>query len=422
MKKYQWIIIIAAGLIMAGSFFLIRNKLNDVVPVSTAPDKNADKEIPEPQTKYGIPVDSFRIVFDTIKTGNTLSDLLVPYKVSPVLIDQIGKISCDTFRIDKIRAGRPYALFCRGDSLSGLQAHYMVYENNGIDYTVYDFTDTLMVTQGKKPVEYVENTACGIIESSLWMALKNQGTDPLLALEMSEIYSWTIDFFGIKKGDKFKIIYDVVTVEDKPLYIDGIKAGYMQHMGEDFWAIPFEREGKTDFYDLQGASLRKTFLKAPLKFNRISSRFTNSRMHPVLKYRRPHRAVDYSAPTGTPIRTIGDGVITLRKYGSGAGNYIKVKHNSVYTSVYMHMSRYGKFNVGDRVKQGDIIGYVGSTGLSTGPHLHFEIHENGSQINPLTLESPPADPVPDSLMDDFNQISKDWQKKLHAIPCPGENE
>jgi murein DD-endopeptidase MepM/ murein hydrolase activator NlpD len=367
------------------------------------------------ELKYGLPVDSFNIIFDTVKTGSTLSDILQNFQVSLFKIDFIGKISTDTFRVDRIRAGQPYAVFCDKDTSAGFIAKYMVYETNGIDYTVYDFRDSVVVSHGKKPVKFVEKTVKGTIESSLWMSLKNNSTNPSLALEMSEIFAWVIDFFGIQKGDEYRIIYEEVWVDNRPLYINRILAGQMIHMGHDYTAIPFTVDSVESFYEPDGASLRRTFLKAPLKFNRISSRFTNNRFHPVLHVNRPHRAVDYSAPTGTPIRTIGDGVVTLRKYSSGAGNYIKIKHNSVYTTVYMHMSGFGDFQVGERVKQGDIIGYVGSTGLSTGPHLHFEVHKNGEQIDPLKLESPPADPVPDSLMDEFAKVRDMWLKKINEV-------
>ncbi len=417
MKKYKWIFILGAFIVLGALLAILFLKYSTQKDIPADSEEISEKNV-EPKTKYGIPVDSFIVVYDTVHHGNTLSDLLTPYQVNLSTIDKIGKMSNDSFRIDRIRAGQPYTVFCKEDTASELIASYLVYENNGIDYTVYDFSDSVCILQDKKPVKYVEKSVCGTISSSLWMALKDQDVDPLLALEMADIYSWSIDFFGLKKGDKFKMIYETARVEGHDLYIEGIKAGYMKHIGEDFWAIPFERKEQMDFYELDGASLRKTFLKAPLRYNRISSRFTDSRMHPVLKYRRPHRAVDYSAPTGTPIRTIGDGVIRLRKYGSGAGYYIKVKHNSVYTTVYMHMSRFGKYQMGERVKQGDIIGYVGSTGLSTGPHLHFEVHKNGQQINPLTLESPPADPIPDSLMDEFDKVKKKWMEMIENISCP----
>jgi murein DD-endopeptidase MepM/ murein hydrolase activator NlpD len=417
MKKHHWFIIAAALILLGGSIFLLmKSQQSESGPKPSAEDELSPEEIVK--TKYGIPVDSFNIIYDTVLRGNTLSDLLVPYKVSPVIIDKIGKMANDTFRIDRIRAGQPFALFCTSDTAGNKTAKYMVYENNGIDYTVYDFRDSVCITKGEKPVDFVERNVCGTINSSLWMALKNQNTNTSLALTMSEMFGWVIDFFGIQKGDEFRIIYEEAVVEGKPLYVERIKAGMMVHMGREYWAIPFAVDSVESFYELDGASLRRTFLKAPLKYNRISSRYTHSRFHPIFHKNTPHLAVDYSAPTGTPIRTIGDGVITLRRYGNGAGNYVKVRHNAVYTTVYMHMSRYGEYHVGDRVKQGDIIGYVGSTGWSTGPHLHFEVHKNGVKVDPLKVESPPADPVPDSLVPAFKDSAAIWREKIEAIACP----
>ena len=416
MKKAYRII---AGVLIIGAIIVLTTVLlRDNKPdtgIST-PDKDtiplAEKI---PVLKYGLPADSFLLVYDTVQSGSSLSDMLRPYQVSLLKIDKLGHMSNDSMRIDRIRAGQAYVMFCNPDSSNGMRADLMVYENNGIDYTVYDFRDSVNVWHGQKPVEYREKGVKGVIESSLWMALKNQETNTSLALEMSEIFGWVIDFFGIQKGDEFRIIYEEAWVDGKPLYVERIKAGMMVHMGREYWAIPFTVDSVESFYELDGGSLRRTFLKAPLKYNHISSRFTNSRFHPILHRNTPHRAVDYSAPTGTEIRTVGDGVITLRQYGNGAGNYVKVKHNSVYTTVYMHMSRFGEYQIGDRVKQGDVIGYVGSTGLSTGPHLHFEVHKNGVQIDPLKLESPPAEPVPDSLTDAFNETKSIWVEKIQGI-------
>lgn len=267
--------------------------------------------------KYGIPIDSFLVVYDTIKSGSSLSDILRPYRVSLLQIDKIGHMSNDSVRVDVIRAGQPYAMFCKPDTSDGFIADYMVYENNGIDYTVYDFRDSVIVTTGRKPVEYRECTVAGVINTSLWMALKNQKTNTSLALDMSEMFGWVIDFFGIQKGDEFRIVYKEAWVDGKPLYVKDIVAGMMLHMGREYWAIPFSVDSVKSFYEQDGGSLRRTFLKAPLKYNRISSRFTNSRFHPILHRNTPHRAVDYSAAMGTEIRTIGDGVIILRRYGSG---------------------------------------------------------------------------------------------------------
>jgi len=216
-----------------------------------------------------------------------------------------------------------------------------------------------------------------------------------LAIELSEIFAWTIDFFGIQQGDRYKVIYEESFVDSNSLGIDKITGAWIYHNENDFWAIPFVQDSVRSFFDEKGNSLRKAFLKAPLRFSRISSGFSHSRFHPVLKIRRPHHGVDYAAATGTPVHTVGDGVITKVGYQkNGGGNYVKIKHNSVYSTTYMHLSGFGKgVRQGVYVKQGDIIGYVGSSGLATGPHLDFRFYKNGSAVNPLKVEAPPVEPV-----------------------------
>jgi murein DD-endopeptidase MepM/ murein hydrolase activator NlpD len=249
-------------------------------------------------------------------------------------------------------------------------------------------------TRSKKVVRQVR-MASGTIETSLWEAMIASGTDPMLAVELSEIFAWSIDFFGIQEGDRYKVIYEESYVDSQSIGINRILGAWFLHSGTEFWAIPFEQDGVRSFFDENGNSLRKAFLKAPLRFSRISSGFSSSRYHPVLKIRRPHHGVDYAAPTGTPVHSVGDGLVTQVGYQrNGGGNYVKIKHNSVYSTTYMHLSRFGKgIRSGTYVKQGDVIGYVGATGLATGPHLDFRFYRNGSAVNPLTVEAPPVEPV-----------------------------
>lgn len=411
MKRFDWVILLLAG---AGLLVMIA--------FLAAPEQTEDKkDISDlaqdisPECKYGIPIDSFSVVYDTIEYGQTLSDLLLPYHVSPALVDKISKMESDTFRITNIRTGNPVVYFCKTDSLGEKHAHYLVYEASPVHYTVYQLKDSLSVYPGEKPVLLKPKTAYGSIETSLWMSMVEQDLNPELANILSEIYAWSIDFFGLQKGDSYTLIYDIACVEDKEVWIDGVKAVLFTHMGEEFWAIPYKKDSMVQFFDTTGASLRKTFLKAPLRYRRISSHYSHSRLHPILKIRRPHLGVDYSAPYGTPVHSIGDGKVIVKKYGRGAGRYVRIKHNSVYTTTYMHLSKYGNIHVGDYVHQGDIIGYVGSSGLSTGPHLHFEVWRNGKKMDPLNLESPPADPVPDSLMGDFNTHKSYWVERLEAV-------
>lgn len=213
-------------------------------------------------------------------------------------------------------------------------------------------------------------------------------------------------FFDVKEGDAFRLIYDVAYMDDTTaVNIASIQGAVFTHKGKDYVAIPFEQDSVAEYFDEEGNSLRKAFLKAPLDFYRITSRFSNSRFHPVLKRYRAHHGVDYAAPVGTPVKSIGDGTVIAKGYEKGGGNYLKVKHNSVYTTTYMHLSKFAKgLQVGSRVRQGDVIAYVGSTGLSTGPHLDFRVHKNGSPIDPLQMDAPPSEPVKPELQDSFALI------------------
>ena len=235
--------------------------------------------------------------------------------------------------------------------------------------------------------------------------MTDRRVNPMLAVRLSEIYAWSIDFFGLQKGDSMRVIYDELFVDSSSLGIGRIEGAYFRHAGVDFWAIPFMQDSTWDFFDEKGQSLRKAFLKAPLRYSRISSRFSNSRYHPILKIRRPHHGVDYAAPTGTPVHAIGDGLVVFKGWNTGGGNAIKIKHNGVYTTSYMHLHGYAKgLHKGSYVKQGDVIGYVGSTGLATGPHLDFRVYKNGVAIDPLKMKAPPVEPVKEENLSRFNEV------------------
>lgn len=350
-----------------------------------------------------IMVDSFISEAGYIKRNQPLSSLLGDYGITAKRIYELAQRSEGIFDLRKIRYGHPYKLFFSPDSLYELK--YFVYEHSPLDYLAVNFSDSISLWMGRKPIDTVRSFFTGSIETSLWNLMKEKETNPMLAIELSEIYAWSIDFFGLQKGDSIRVIYDEYFVDSVSVGIGEIKGGYFRHMDYDFWAIPFVQDSIMDYYDEEGESLRKEFLKAPLRFSRISSRFSHSRLHPILKIRRPHHGVDYAASTGTPVLAIGDGVVIKKSYTRGGGNMIKIKHNSVYTTAYLHLSRYSKgIQNGTYVKQGDIIGYVGSTGLSTGPHLDFRFYKNGSAIDPLKVEAPPVDPVREENLERYNQV------------------
>ncbi|WP_339738954.1 M23 family metallopeptidase [uncultured Sunxiuqinia sp.] len=390
-----------------------------VRPPEPKPERVPEPEpvpIPEPVMLFGLPVDSFIIETEPILRNQNLSDILVKKNISYQTIDQLARKSKPIFDVRRIKHKNHYHFFLKNDSLQ--TPAYFVYEIDNTDYVVYQLQDSLHIYTGQKPTTTELKTASGTIKSSLWNALIENNINPVLAIELSQIYQWSIDFFGIQRGDQFRIIYEEQFVDSISVGIGEIYACQFHHMKQDYYAFLFEQDSTLSYFDDQGQSLKKAFLKAPLEFSRISSRFSNSRYHPVLKIRRPHHGIDYAAPTGTPVQSIGDGVVTRKGYQrAGGGNYLYIKHNSVYTTCYMHLHGFAKgIATGTRVKQGQVIGYVGSTGLSTGPHLDFRVFRNGSPMDPLKVEAPPVEPVYDENLAAFTALKDSMMTQLSFIP------
>lgn len=360
---------------------------------------------------FGINQEDFETERIEVKNGQTFSDLLKPYNIDAQQVEMIVQRAMPVFDVRKIRAGKNMFFFMDRDTASTLR--YFVYEINPIEYVKFDLGDSIEVKLNKLPVRKDTVISEGIINSSLWMTMKESGADINLAIELSNIYAWAIDFYGIQKGDAFKVYYVKNYVDTTYVGIERIIAAKFTHFGKDYFAFEYMQDSAMDYFDEQGNSLKRAFLKAPLKFSRISSHFSNSRLHPVLKIRRPHHGVDYSAPPGTPVFTIGDGVVTEAHWAGGYGNRVVVKHNGTYTTGYAHLKGYAKgIRKGTRVRQGEVIGYVGSTGLSTGPHLDFRVYKNGKPIDPLNVESPPAIPIHKQNIEAYNAFIKSWTAKL----------
>ena len=362
------------------------------------------EEIIEVETlilKYGIPVDSFLVKEGVVANNQHLSHILTQYGVGLGTIDALAKNSLPVFDVRRIRAGRKYTVFQTPDSLE--QARYFVYESSNVEFFVFELFDSLRVYRGEKEIKTINRTGQGIINSSLWNAMRDSDLDPMLAIALSDIYAWSIDFFAIQKGDHFRVVFDEIYVDSVRIGIGDVHAVEFKHYNQLLYSFRFLQNDSIGYFDDKGENLQKQFLKAPLRFSRISSGFSGGRMHPILRIVRPHYGIDYAAPSGTPVVSIGEGTVIERAYeAAGAGNYIRIRHNSVYTSTYMHLSRFASgIVVGARVRQGQEIGYVGSTGLSTGPHLDFRITRNGSYIDPLRMESPPAEPVKEEYLSLF---------------------
>jgi len=381
---------------------------------SSALEKSDTLVLNEPVTIYGIALDSFEISNGVVRRNQNLasifSDLNISYETIQKIIDSADNI----FDFRKVKRGNSYFVFHEPDSLK--LARYFVYVDDPVHYFVFDLGDSARVYQKTKEINSEFKTVSGVIEYSLWQTILDEGLNPELTNQLSEIYAWSIDFFGLQKGDSFKLIYEEQFVDSSSIGVSRIMAAWFSHAGEEFYAIPFRQNGKEDYFDEEGNSLRKAFLKAPLRFSRISSKFSHSRMHPILKIRRPHHGIDYAAPVGTPVHAIGDGKIIEAQYKGQAGRLVKIRHNSTYTTAYLHLSRYGQgIKTGKYVKQGDVIGYVGSSGLSTGPHLDFRFYKNGTPIDPLKVEAPPVEPIIPENMETFKKVASAMIQLLDTV-------
>lgn len=375
-----------------------------------ANSNNSEATEVEPVREYGIIVDGYTITNDTVRSGETVGGILGRRGVSAVKVDRLDKASADIFPLRQIRAGNAYTTFVRTEQDStGTRdvMDYMVYHRNAIDYVVFGFVgDSISVTLGQRPMEVVRQRSTAVIHSSLWGAIMEQDLPYALAAEFEDIYQWTVDFFGIQEGDSFTVLYDEKFVGEASVGIGRIWGAEFIHNGKTYYAIPFaQEEGKVRYWEANGESLRKQFLKAPLKYTRISSGYTNSRLHPVYKVYRPHHGVDYAAPMGTPVYSVADGVVTFRGWGGGGGNTLKIKHANNMMTGYLHLQKFAPgINVGTRVQQGQLIGYVGSTGTSTGPHLDYRVWKNGSPINPLKIDQEPAEPIAEANKAEFEAL------------------
>ena len=371
------------------------------------------KKAPVVRYEWGIPVDSFRIDTCVVKEGETLGGMLNRLGATRQQVAGVTLLPRSEFDVRTIRPGKTYYALYQNDTTGTEQLCYYVYQSSIREAVVLHLTDSMHVERITKPITRQNRAAEVVIETSLWNAMVNKNLPPELAIELSDIYAWTIDFFGLQQGDSIRVYYE-------EQYVDSIRIGIGRIYAADFYharrwqeAYWFEDGKIANYFDAEGNSLRKAFLKAPLNYKRISSKFTYSRKHPVYKVYRPHTGVDYAAPAGTPVVSIGNGVVTMKQYKGGGGNTVKIKHNSTYTTAYLHLSKYAKgLAVGKHVKQGEVIGYVGSTGASTGPHLDFRVWKNGTPIDPLKMQSPPAEPIPAQYKDTFATVVADYRSKL----------
>jgi len=353
--------------------------------------------VPEPKI-FGFSLSDYEVVFDTVERGDTFGTIMDRYGVTPGKVYQLTQsIPNSVMNFRRINYGKPYVIVKNKDSIQRVE--HFVYQKSLIDYAVISI-DSVKGVAESKPVTIKQKTTSGVISSSLSAAIDEAGLDYLLTNRFADIYQWSVDFFKLQEGDQFKLIYKEKYIDDT-IYagLESIDAALLKHRGREFYAFEFVVDsltGRTDYFDEDAKTLRKFFLKAPLQFSRISSRYTGRRFHPVQKRWKAHKGTDYAAATGTPIWSTADGVVTKASYSRGNGNYVKVKHTNQYSTQYLHMSRRA-VKVGQYVKQGEIIGYVGQTGLATGPHVCYRFWLNGRQVDPYKQDLPEAEPMEEKL-------------------------
>ena len=397
--------------------------------------KNAHEEVDVVYDESAYPLgfcpDSLEVTEGIVKNGQFFAPLLVSLGMSAQEAYNLTQACGDVFDVRTLRIGNAYRAYyecassedrdatstsLRGENRRG-NLLYLVYDRDRTHSIIFSCQEPYGAWVYEKPVTVESRYADVTINTSLWVDMREAGVSPELIISLSDIYAWTVDFFGLQKGDRFRVLYEEKLCDGDVVAVDTVRYAVFSHNGSDLPSIMFDqKDGGNIYWNEKGESMRKAFLKAPLSYSRISSGFSYARKHPVTRKVQPHTGVDYAAPKGTPVMTIGDGVVTSVKYEGAGGNTVRIRHNSVYSTAYLHLSKYAKgLKVGQRVRQGEIIGYVGSTGRSTGPHLDFRVWKNGTPINPLKMDSPPAEPLKPESMDAFSAIHKTYQHKIDTI-------
>ena len=357
-------------------------------------EKDEQKKIPI-VVEFGFTLNDFQVVQDTIKTGDTFGKLLESYNIGNFKVHEVTEQIKDSFNMRDIRVGKPITLLKAKEAPHQLQV--FIYQKDNIHYSVVDFRDTIVKAYNKqKPITIKKRTIATAITGSLSETLNKNGVEAGVANNLAKIYEYSIDFFKIQKDDKFAVtMYEKFINDTVYVGVDRLESSFFEHKGKRIYAFPYKIDSlakRFEYYDEEGKGLKTMFLKAPLDYFRISSRFSPKRFHPVKMTWKAHKGTDYAAPHGTPIKTTASGVVERTGYTAGNGNYVKVKHNGTYSTQYLHMSKI-LVRQGQRVEQGQVIGKVGSTGLATGPHVCYRFWKNGVQVDPLAQKLPNTEPM-----------------------------
>ncbi len=420
MKRPYHIIIsflsIAAIALVAG--VLIRGQQDpSLYATALEKTKGAVEEIKEPIYKYGLNLNDFVVIDQKVERNELLADILLKHNVAYQTVHVLLQGSREVFNTRKIKAGAKYTVLGTNTD-TGFVARKIVYEENRLNYVVFNLDDSLYIYRGTNQVKRRRQEVAGVINGSLYETFDNLGVPSSLAMRLADIFSCTIDFYKIQKGDKFKIIYDQDFVDDKPIGVGEVSAACFTSGAKDYYAFYYEKDKAHvgEYYDEQGNSMRKQFLKAPLKFFQITSRYNLHRFHPVAMEWRAHLGTDYAAAYGTPILATADGVVEEAQFGVYNGNYVKIRHNGQYKTQYLHMSKIAQgMHRGRSVHQGEVIGYVGSTGLATGPHVCYRFWKDGQQVDPFKQKLQFSEPLAKKYKADFLATAAPYRTDIDKL-------
>jgi murein DD-endopeptidase MepM/ murein hydrolase activator NlpD len=373
-----------------------------------------DSKPKESTRLFGIATDSLLVINHRVKSGQSLSQILQDYNISTAQMNELRQKSKQIFNLQQIQANKPYTLLCDNDSLQ--TARYFIYQPSVTEYVVFNLQDSLHIYKEEKEIQIVERVIAGTIQSSLYEAMAEAGCSPRLINLFADIYSWKVNFAAIQPGDKFKLVFEQHLMDGEVVGYGEVKAALFEHKGKPIYAIHYGEGKQAGYYDQDGKSMKKAFLKEPLEYSRISSRFSTKRFHPVQKRYKAHLGTDFAAPQGTPIRSVGEGMILEAGFAKGNGNYVKIRHDKTYTTQYLHMSRFAKgIKKGARVSMGQTIGYVGSSGLASGPHLCYRFWKNGKQVDALREKLPEANSIDKQDAKQFEHLSQGLITQLNQV-------
>jgi len=414
-------VLVGALLILSVSFFVLNTFTSvfvfpaDYEVVADSSKVAAVVDVEKPIRKYGMVLNGLEVKEGYVKRDQLFADLLKGIFIAPAIMQQLHLLPKKIFDFRKIASSKKYTLISKRDSLNTAVA--FVYEPSPIEYIVLHLKDSLTVENHQREITTVEKTVTGAIASSLYETIDAMNISNELTNKFVDVFGWQVDFQHLQKGDRFKLIYEENLVEEQPIGIGRILGIYFEHFDNGYYAFPFDQGDGVDYFDEEGNSLRKALLKYPIEFTRISSRYSLSRFHPVVKVFRAHLGTDFAAATGTPIRSVGDGIVLEARYTANNGNYVKIRHNATYTTGYLHMSKIASGIVsGAKIRQGQTIGYVGSTGLATGPHLCYRFWRNGAQVDALRVQLPPSKPVDKKYWTEFEAVKRELTLRLQLIP------